>query len=183
MLNKLSEKEKGYLFGLFEGDGYKFHDKNGRRFMVDFYLNSKKDKEIIDQLLRLLYKLKLNPNLYQDKRYNCKRIRVHSKELFNLISKKISLNGKNFDFNLGYLSGMIDSEGYVNPKKSEISIINTNKECLEAIKSFLDSINITNSLNKRKPSLKDRKESYRLYISTSFKLFPHLSLKTKGLKV
>ena len=40
----LSEKENGYLFGLFEGDGYKFHDKKGRRYMIDFYLNSVRDK-------------------------------------------------------------------------------------------------------------------------------------------
>ena len=65
-------------------------------------------------------KINLKPNLYQDKRYNCKRIRVYSKDLFNLLHKDISSLNKSKDFGIGYVSGLIDSEGYVNKEKSFI---------------------------------------------------------------
>ena len=84
-LNKISEKEKGYLFGLFFGDGYKIYDKKSRHYQVDFYLNSKNDIFIINKLSELLLKIGLRINFYQDKRYNCKRIRVYSKEFFNVL--------------------------------------------------------------------------------------------------
>ena len=107
-IGNLTEKERGYLFGLFEGDGYKYHDKKGRHYHVEFYLNSEKDKEIIVLLVKILKKIGLNPNLYQDKRYNCKRIRVYSKELFNDLVRGSSLADKNKDFSIGFISGIIE---------------------------------------------------------------------------
>ncbi len=176
IFDNLSKKEKGYLFGLFEGDGYKIHDKKSRHYHVEFYLNSIRDKEIINFLMGLLKKLQLNPNIYQDKRYNCKRIRVYSKDFFNIIQKNTKLN-KSKDFNIGFVSGMIDSEGYVNNEKSFIMIINTNKEILNECKNFLDRVNINSNISKRKPSGKGIKDSYRMYISVNFKRLNHLSIK------
>ena len=63
-IKKLSKKEWGYLFGLFEGDGYKLYDKKSRHYHVEFYLNSKNDKDIINFLVILLKKIELNPHLY-----------------------------------------------------------------------------------------------------------------------
>ena len=56
LLENLNEKEKGYLFGLFEGDGYKIHDKKSRYYQIEFYLNSKKDKKIIEFIVKILKK-------------------------------------------------------------------------------------------------------------------------------
>jgi DNA gyrase subunit A len=173
----ISAKEEGYLFGLFEGDGYKIYDKNSRHYHVEFYLNSKKDIKIIKFLVSILKKISLNPNIYQDKRYDCKRVRVYSKSLFELISKNINLNDKTQDFKIGFVSGLIDSEGYVSKKKHYIMIINTNKEILDKCYNFLSSIGIESSLNKRKPSEKDMRNSYRFYISVNFKRLNHLSIK------
>jgi DNA gyrase subunit A len=176
-MENLTEKEKGYLFGLFEGDGYKIHDKKSRHYTVEFYLNSVSDKRIISYLISLLNKIGLNPNVYQDKRCDCKRIRVYSKGLFYNIFKKIKLGDKNKEFNVGFISGLIDSEGYVHNKKSYIMIINTNKKILEEIKNFLESINIITNFNKRSPSKKDKLDSYRMYVPISFKRLNHLSIK------
>ena len=174
-IENLSEIEKGYLFGLFEGDGYKIHDKKSRHYHVEFYLNSIRDQRIIRYLVKLLKKIGLNPNEYKDKRYNCKRVRVYSKELFNLIKKDVSL--KNKDFNLGFVSGLIDAEGYVHKKKSYIMVINTNLKILKKCKSFLEVIGVSSSINQRKPSEKDKLPSYRMYISVNFKRLKHLSIK------
>jgi len=181
-LENLSEKEKGYLFGLFEGDGYKIHDKKSRHYHVEFYLNSLKDKEIIDYLVNLLKKINLNPNLYQDKRYNCKRIRVYSKSFFNIIHKDVSQLNKDKNFGLGYVSGLIDSEGHVSKEKSYIMVINTKKEILEKCKNFLNELGINPVVNRRVLSKKDKIFSYRMYISVKFKRLNHLSIKTKRLQ-
>jgi len=181
-IGKLSEKERGYLFGLFEGDGYRFHDKKSRHYHVEFYLNSRKDKDIINYLVGLLKKINLSPSLYQDKRFNCMRIRVYSKDLFSIIKKQISLEDQKKEFGIGFISGLIDSEGYYNKNKSYIMVINTNLKILEDSQKFLKKMRISSSISKRKPSKKDRSDSYRMYISVNFKNVPNLSLKTKRLQ-
>jgi len=174
---KLSEKEKGYLFGLFEGDGYKVYDKKSRHYHIEFYLNSVKDKMIISFIVKILRKIGLNPNLYKDKRYNCIRVRVYSKELFSIIHKDIKFNDKNRDFKIGFVSGMIDSEGYVNNKKRYIMIVNTNRKTLEKISQFLNSLGIGAKVNIQNISQKDKLPSYRMHISVTFKNTNNLSIK------
>lgn len=181
--DKLSEKEKGYLFGIFEGDGYKIYHKKSRHYHVEFYLNSVNDIKIIDFLVNLLRKIDLNPNIYQDKRCNCKRIRVYSKELFENICKGTSLNDKTKNFSLGFVSGLIDSEGHVNKNKSMIMIVNTDKSLLEKCKDFLENIGISSKISERKLYNKDKKISYRMYLSVKFKSTPHLSIKTQLLQI
>jgi len=56
-IEELTKKEQGYLFGLFEGDGYKIYDKKSRHYQIDFYLNSEKDKKLLNFLLGCLKKL------------------------------------------------------------------------------------------------------------------------------
>jgi len=177
MAELLNEKERGYLFGLFEGDGYKYHDKKSRHYHVEFYLNSLRDKKIISFLVCLLKKNMLNPSIYLDKRYNCKRIRVYNKSFFEIISKNIEIHNKSKEFNIGFVSGLIDSEGYVNNKKHYIMVINTNKKMLISCKKFLESIGILSSISKRTRSIKDKLDSYRMYISVNFKRLNHVSIK------
>lgn len=179
IIKNLTKKELGYLFGLFKGDGYSIHDKKSRHYHVEFYLNSKKDKDISAFLVNLLKKLTLNPNEYNDKRYNCKRVRVYSKKLFNFIRKKLDITKKSNDFKLGFVSGLIDADGYVNHKKSTIMIVNTNKKLLQDCKEALDSLSVKSSLVKRKPCKKDKLNSYRMLISVSFKNLSHISNKIK----
>jgi len=175
----LSEKEKGYLFGMFEGDGYKIHDEKSRHYSIEFYLNSIKDQEIIEFVSNLLIKINTLPYLYQDKRYNCKRIRVYSKQLFGILNKNISIKDKNKEFCIGYCSGIIDSEGYVNYQKAYILIVNTKLEVLKNIKKFLKNEKIESSISKRKKYSKDKLPYYQMYISVKFKSIKHLSIKVR----
>jgi len=130
----------------------------------------------------LLKKIRLNPNLYQDKRCNCKRIRVYSKELFNIISKDINLIKRSKDFKLGYVSGMIDSEGHVNKKKSYIMIVSTDEKTLNKCSEILSEIKVSSNISKRVLSKKDKLFSYRMYVSVNFKNKAHLSIKTNRLQ-
>jgi len=179
MLKQLSEKERGYIFGLFEGDGYKYHDKKSRHYHVEFYLNSIRDRAIIMNLISLLKKAGLNPSEYLDKRYNCKRIRVYNKEFFEIISKKLDISACSNEFNMGYVSGIIDSEGYVDSKRHYIVIVNTNRNMLYLCKDFLSKIGINSSINQRKKGIKDTLNAYRMYISVKFKRLNHISIKVE----
>jgi len=180
--NNLSEKEKGYLFGLFEGDGYKVYDKRSRHYQVEFYFNSVKDTGIIESVVCLLKRIKAKPSLYKDKRFNCMRVRVYSKELFGILGRGVSFDGENDDFKLGFVSGMIDSEGYVNVLKFMIMVVSTNLNVLEMCKGYLSSISVGCFISERKMSVKDKLKSYRMYVSVNFKRLSHLSIKAGNLK-
>jgi len=48
-----------------------------------------------------------------------------------LLKKDSSLNAESSNFQMGFISGIIDSEGHVDKIKSSISIVNTNKKINE----------------------------------------------------
>ena len=174
-IEKLSEKERGYLLGLFCGDGYAYHNKKDRHYSVDFYLNSKKDKDIHKRLIDLLRKIGLRVFVFKDTRFNCIRTRVHSKQFYHFCIKIYHSKSSNFD--IGFMSGLIDSDGYVNFKKSTIQIINTNKKLLDKCREILYKFGIKANIKKRNISLKDKKHSYFLSIPVKFKRLKHFSIK------
>ena len=175
-ITALDDKEIGYIFGLFEGDGYLFHDKRNRHYSVDFYLNSAKDKDTLEFLLSLLRKIGCNPGLYQDKRYHCVRVRVKSKTFLEFIrDRDIALER---DLILGFVSGLIDADGYVNSKKSFIQIVNTKESLLLLTQKMLDHINLRSSISVRTPSKKDKKKSFNLFVTYKFMKTNNISRKT-----
>ncbi len=144
-----------------------------------FTINSKKDFDIINFMCNILSKANLRPLIYKDKRFNCIRVRIRSKEFYIFIKTfdKKMLESK--QLKIGFISGVIDAEGYVNLGKSVIEIINTNEEMLKKIKKYLQDLSIKTTLAKRKPSIKDRRPSYRLTVSVNFIKIRNHSLKVK----
>ncbi len=173
----LTEKEKGYVLGLFEGDGYLFHDKKSRHYLVDFYLNSNTDRDITEFLSDILKKAGCNPNAYQDKRYKCVRIRVKSRQFMDFVQNRRPIFEK--DFILGFVSGFLDADGHVNRKKSFIQIINTNEGLLLQTQKMLSFIGIKSSLRVKTPSAKDKKRSFNLFITFKFMDTDNISRKAK----
>lgn len=173
--NKISEIEKGYLLGLLAGDGYLFYDKKSRHYQVELYLNSKKDKAIVKLIVTILRKIKLIPQFYNDKRFNCIRIRTYSKELYLKIKENQFQETK--DFQMGFVSGFIDSDGYYNKKKSTLVIINTDLSKLKKAKEYLENLQVKCSLKEKFKSKNYRKQPYNLIISVKFKSLNHLSQK------
>ena len=178
-LEKLSIKEKGYLFGLYKGDGYIYHNIKDRHYTVEFFLNSKRDRDIIKFVHFLLKKLKLNTFLIKDKRFNCIKIKANSKYLYHFLNQDfhLFLNDKNFA--LGFISGFLDAEGSV--IKSSFRITNTDLEIMNLISDILTSEGIGNRLSLRKRSAKDTKPIYSMYISVKFKSLNHISIKAERL--
>jgi hypothetical protein len=176
-LSNIDEKERGYLFGLFLGDGYSFHNPKDRHYHVEFYLNSITNKGIIHFLCQILRKVGLNPILRKDKRFKCMRIRVNSKNFYNFINQDYKKFLGDNKFSIGFVSGFLDAEGYVNKKTASIVIVNTNLGIIKNISSILDGYNIENKVSLRKKSIKDKQKIYNLYVSVKFKSLNHLSVK------
>ncbi len=173
----LSKKQQGYLFGLFEGDGYSNYNKKDRHYIVEFYLTSNRHVELIENLMFLLKRISLNPFLMKDKRFYCVRIKVNSKILFMLINSDYSKEFEDKEFCLGFVSGLLDAEGYINKRCGSINIVNTDKRLLDIVSDILNKNSIKNTLRVRPKSAKDVKISYVIHISEKFKSIPYISLK------
>ncbi|MGC9058833.1 MAG: LAGLIDADG family homing endonuclease [Candidatus Aenigmatarchaeota archaeon] len=176
-LEKLSQKELGYLVGLFEGDGYAYNSY--RHYNIEFYLNSLKDQDIVNQLLVILKKIDSNPHIIKDKRFNCLKVKVSSKLFYEMILRLSANNPTNTDFKLGFISGIIDSDGYVNQAKRYIQITNTNKKLMEKIQIYLRTFNIESKITKKSRGMKDKLQRYSLYVPIKFLKIKNNSRKIK----
>src|SRR4030042_2117591 len=106
--DKITKMEMGYLIGLFMGDGYYVHDKKYRHYTIEFYLHRKRNEMIQKYLIEILKKVGLNVCIQKDKRYQCDRIKVYSKEMINYLNLNAVNNGEP-EIDSGFVSGMIDA--------------------------------------------------------------------------
>jgi len=176
-LEKLSQKELGYLVGLFDGDGHL--DNYCRHYDVDFHLNSLKDRDIVCQLSLILKKIGLNSHIIKDKRFNCLKVKVSCKLFFQKILKLSANNLKDKNFGLGYTSGIIDSDGYVNQIKRYIQITNTNRKLVKKVQTYLRMLGIESKITKKCKCMKDKLQRYSLYVPIKFLKTKNNSMKIK----
>lgn len=176
-LSRISENEFGYLKGFFIGDGYKYSDKKYRRSYVEFYVHSQRDTKIREFIVKVVKNAGLNPHEYKDKRFDCIRIRITNKNFYQFFDKSIRNLVLPSSQVMGFISGFLDAEGYVNNEKRFIQIVNTDFEVLDYIRNELEKKNVSSSLTKKWVSQKMKKPSYNLYVSVKFKKLPHLSIK------
>jgi len=180
----LSKQELGYLVGFFLGDGYANYNKKNRHYNTEFYFNSLRDIQSMEFIKTLLGKFGLNVCKQKDKRYNCIRLKVSSKEFMRFILfKKDELfdesktNGLDEEYKLGVISGFIDAEGYVN--NGEIQLTQKDKRMLIMIKELCKDLSITTRKFYSTKNYKTDNLIWRLRISTKFKYMPHNSYKVK----
>ncbi len=177
-VGNLSEKESGYLVGLFLGDGYALHSKKDRHYNTEFYLNSIKDGDIQEFLITILEKINLFAQISKDPRYNVNRIRVSSRMFFEFLQKEIAefeIKGatSNKEFLLGVISGFIDAEGCV--YYGTICLTQKDEWFMRQAESICKLFGVKCSL-RQKDNTNGRK-IWRMYISTTFKYLPHVSKK------
>jgi hypothetical protein len=175
-LTGISQMERGYLMGLFSGDGYCHHDTKSRHFTVEFFLHSERDVKIQVYLVIILKKLGLNSVIYKDKRYHCNRVRVYSKQFYEFINQNEAVSSK--EFKVGFISGIIDAEGNVSHKKSHIIVVNTKKELLARVKTYLSGLGISSTLTIKKCFNQKWSKLYVLNIS-----YEYINIKSNSLKV
>jgi len=171
----LNEKEKGYLFGLLAGDGYLYKDR-WRHYKTNIFLNPNKDLDIAIFTESLLNKIGIHPYFMYNR--GCLILRFNSKHFFQYISSRIGrLNHKNDkNFFLGFISGLVDSDGYVT--KGEIVISNKNKNFIDITEKFCKKMGVKTRIWNQNSNFKGKVSSiWRIRISTSFKYEKHYSQK------
>ncbi|MBS3053559.1 MAG: hypothetical protein J4469_03580 [Candidatus Aenigmarchaeota archaeon] len=177
----LTEKEIGYFIGFFIGDGYCYHSKNDRHYMVELYFNSQSDNEISKKLCNILSKLSLKHFRIVDKRSNSFRIKTNSKKLMKFIEISVKnfrkSNENSIDYRLGLISGFIDADGYV--KHGEIQLTQKNKITLFNILRLCQSFNIPVRKIWSQKNYKTENLIWRARISTEFKHLNHNSYKVR----
>jgi hypothetical protein len=174
-LCNLNQCEKGYLIGLYIGDGNQYLDR-WRHYKINFYFNYKKDKDIVNYTILLLKKIGLSP--YKMFHKGCTIVRLNSKS-FYIFLNKIQINfliKENDDFLIGFISGLIDSDGYV--RKGDIVLSSKHKNLLKTTQLFCKKIKVNSKLWKQKSTCKGKTFIiWRLRIGTRFKYKQQYSRK------
>lgn len=166
-LTKLTEWERGYLVGFFVGDGNFDIRKDSYSYRIVFNLNYQSDSKIAKRLLSIIRKSGGKP--YTTRYKNLLRVICISKKLYEyikgfviyrkvrrwkrVISKKMGIKetkkwSKNFK--LGFISGMIDSDGYVGPDRNSIRVlISTSSKLLaRQLHELCKDINLSSTIQK-----------------------------------
>jgi len=109
--------------------------------------------------------------------HGCVIIRLNSKKFYEILSKFQYIKcRKNEEFMLGFVSGLIDSDGYVG--KGDIVISNKYKDLLRMVQSFCKQIDVYTKLwSQRSTCNGSTFIIWRLRISTRFKYRQQYSRK------
>ncbi|RLE59628.1 MAG: hypothetical protein DRJ35_05335 [Thermoprotei archaeon] len=173
-INTLTEREKGYIFGFYVGDGNIFIKQTTGVYRIRFYLG-KNEKEVQEHLKKILLKLFNKLHVYVDRETTiC--IEIHSKEFINHITTKVSkdgikhLNKSSKDFLIGFIEGLIDSDGYV--KRNYVEITTVNPKLKQQVMKILQMFKVKVNLRSYKYLTKNgEKIGYRIGFSLLCNLF------------
>jgi len=183
----LSEEERGYLVGMFVGDGTQIIEVNRGIYLTKFSLDKARDKGIV-KYLQVLF-AKTSKRIGERTERNSITLRIFSKELVKYLAnyvtqieqnntrrkKKMLINYEKWSkaFKLGFISGLIDSDGHVyfDPKRGTrfgVLIRTADYDLRDQIISVLRSLDIATTayLGKRHKKAYSLRPQYVIYIPT-----------------
>ncbi len=170
-LNKLSERERGYVCGFYVGDGNIFIYPKQWIYRVRFHTFIG-EKHIQEKIVTLFRKLCNNIRIYETKDHTL-IIEIHSKDLVTGIQGLVTKDGlykENLskNFLIGFIEGMIDSDGYVQRNYAEITTMNVRLK--NNLVTTLKMLNIDCNIRTFASHLSKNK-GYRVGFSLNDKLF------------
>lgn len=174
----LNESEKGYIIGLFLGDGDINRGRKTPRYIVRFSLDAKRDRDIAARLHQIFEKGRKKINIFP--RDSTLIVKVCSKELVNYILTCIEYKGNRNNqtekkllmsrdwspgFKYGILAGIIDSDGHVQ-KHLGTEIKTVSPLIFEGILGILSNLEIKANTKRRKATENSysKKTRYTIYI-------------------
>jgi len=149
-LNLLNDTDKGYIIGLFLGDGSFNRGCKEPRFFVRFALDAARDKDVARKLAQIVAYIQ-----------TCIEYRQGEKKL--LESKNWSDN-----FRYGFVAGIIDSDGHVHAHLgTEIKTISPKN--FESVSSILEDLKISATARVRDApeNSYSKRPRYIIYIPSS----------------
>lgn len=172
------EEVKGEICGIFAGDGNFYEDKN-YKYRVKFTLNINDNywKELASFLEKSLDK---KPRVNHQKKYNRTNLRYESKELIDFLKKDLEWNeedktgtislGKSdqiHDFKIGFLRGLLDTDGFVSKKQNRITFNSISKDLTEDVSRILEEIQINHEIVRDVDKRENCRDMYRARITGS----------------
>ncbi len=157
-LNLLNDGEKGYVAGLFLGDGSFNKGRKQPRFFVRFALDAKRDEDIAYFLASIFEKADKKVSIFT--LGSVLTVKLSSKDLVEYLQKHIHYYGKtekmikhaetpSLDFQYGLLAGIIDSDGHVHEHLgTEIKTVSA--EIFKNIMAILGELGISAKTKLRK---------------------------------
>lgn len=169
-----SEEVRGEICGVFAGDGNHFYDEKKYEHRIKITLNAKEDywkilakflekqlgkpphihhynsRTIIDYSSKALYQL-LDSNLYWETGNKTETIRP-----------KRAKSSK--EFKIGFLRGLIDTDGYMAPDHRRYSVTSISKDMILASARFLTSLGIDNKIREYTDERENHRKIYFLQI-------------------
>jgi len=194
-INYDSEENIGELVGIFAGDGNYYLD-SGYRHIIKISLNIK-DSFYSDYVYALIEKTcNKKPWKYQELSHNVTAIRIISKELINLLEEYLdwganktltvhlrqNLEDYGRDFVIGFLRGLMDTDGYLGNKIAKYTTISF--PLARNVEKLLKTLGISSKGYVYYEKRENRHPIYRIVISKDFdklistikpKHFNHLS--------
>ena len=172
----LNETEKGYIIGLFTGDGSFNRGCKEPRFFVRFTLDAKRDRDIASRIAQIIGKAGKRISLISWKSNiiakTCSKALVayiQSYVDYKQGEKKL-LNSKNWSdgFRYGFVAGIIDSDGHVHAHLgTEIKTVSSKN--FESVSSILGDLEISATARVRDApdNSYSKKPRYIIYIPSS----------------
>ncbi len=172
----LNEFEKGYIIGLFLGDGSFNRGHKEPRFFVRFALDSQRDRDVALRIVQIIEKAGKRVRLILWK--NNIIVKTCSKELVEYIQSLIAYpQGEKTllanecwptDFEYGFIAGIIDSDGHVH-KHLGTEMKTVSLKNFESVCSVLDKLGISfiTKVRAAPTSSYSKKPRYIIYIPSS----------------
>jgi len=109
VLEAISQEDWHWLQGLFSADGNKIisKDKYGKHYIVRISLDKRHDIPVAEKCIRIVKAIGLTPTVFSEG--NCLRVKISSKLLFNVLSKKPDKSS----ITPAYIAGAIDGDGWI----------------------------------------------------------------------
>lgn len=152
IINRSSDEKIGEIIGIFAGDGNYNYDLKTGNYRIRIYFN-KKEEEILNYYASLIkFISNKKPRIYLSR--SMKIIAIDSKKLIEFIKENLAWERRNKtrtimlkktikhyskNFIVGFLRGLIDSDGYVRKERKEIYFGSVSKNL---IKNFANSLEL-----------------------------------------
>jgi len=172
------EEVRGEICGVFAGDGNFYEDKN-YKYRVKFTLNINDEywKELAAFLKKSFGK---EPRVNHQENYNRTNLRYESKKLIDFLREKLNwseedktgtirLKDLNYshDFEIGFLRGLLDTDGFVSKKKNKITFNSISENLTKDVSKILEDNQIDYKIAHEVDKRENCRDMYRARITGS----------------
>jgi len=182
-LQALKEKEQGYLLGIYVGDGSLIRHKVRREYLLKVAFDISNDSDIVECVTSIFHKA--GKSVTKTNWRSVTFLRIWSKPLYDfmrdhVLSRSIPTSNRRLkilrhtekwshEFAIGFLGGLIDSDGHVARSKSGghygASITTSSNSLRDQLQGLCNSLGLTTTIRMDKRGAPKVRPRYSIYIT------------------